>query len=394
MSDHEQPSAGITRRRFVAAAGSVGAMTLLPSFARGSVAYGGPNLILVRFGGGVRRRETIEPEHSYSPYLSRVLRERGVVFPRMEMSNLQDVVTSHGQGTLYLATGRYDKYEDIEQKPFSDRFEPKVPTVFEYLRKSFEVPAHQTLIVNGEDRTAEEFYTFSNHHLFGIDYRSHVLSLYRYKVWLLRRKIQEGRFQGEDLDKAQRELASMERVDYRQSERTGQGPALDAFWERWRVHYGESGFVNARGDRLLTELALRALVVLKPRLMMINFQDPDYVHWGQAWHYTRAISIIDRGLEQLVAAVNGDPHYRDNTVFVVVPDCGRDDNRFTRLPYQHHFNSRSAREIWALVFGSGVAREIVVNDVVDQISIASTIGALMGFETPFAEGEPLHQVFS
>ncbi|MEE9254148.1 MAG: hypothetical protein V3U43_04395, partial [Pseudomonadales bacterium] len=373
---------------------SVGAMALAPSFARGSSAYGGPNVILVRFGGGVRRRETIESDHSYSPYLSRVLRAQGVLFPRMEISNIPGIVTSHGQGTLYLITGRYDKYEDIDQKPFSDRFAPKVPTVFEYLRKRFDAPAHQTLIVNGEDRTAEEFYTFSNHHLFGIDYRSHVLSLYRYKVWLLRRQIDEGRFEGDELAKAGLELAKMERVDYRQSERTGQGAVLDGFWERWREYYGQSGLVNARGDRLLTELALRGLAELKPRLMMINYQDPDYVHWGQAWHYTRAISIIDRGLEQLVAAVNADPHYRDNTVFVVVPDCGRDDNRFTRLAFQHHFNSRSAREIWALVFGSGVAQGIVVNDVVEQINVASTIGALMGFETPFAEGEPLHQVFS
>jgi hypothetical protein len=391
---NQRRTSGLTRRRFVGAAGSLGAMMLGAPLARGSPANAGPNVIVVRFGGGVRRRETIEPEHSFSPYLSRVLRTRGVLFPNMEISNMTDVVTSHGQGTLYLITGRYDKYEDIEQKPFSDRFEPKVPTVFEYLRKSFDIPAHQTLIVNGEDRTAEEFYTFSNHHQFGIDYRSHVLSLYRYKVWLLRRQIAEGRFEGQARQRAERTLSQMQRVDYRQSERSGQGGVLDGFWERWSDHYGESGFINARGDRLLTELSLRALQELKPRLMMINYQDPDYVHWGQAWHYTRAISIIDRGLEQLVAAVEGDPHYRGNTVFVVVPDCGRDDNRFNRVAFQHHFNSRSAREIWALFFGTGITPGVLVNDPVDQISVAATIGKLMGFDTSLAEGAPLRQVFS
>lgn len=390
---NQRRTSGLTRRRFVTATASLGAMMLASPLARGSPRYTGPNVILVRFGGGVRRRETIELQHSYSPYLSRVLRARGVLFQSMEISNMSDVVTSHGQGTLYLITGRYDKYEDVEQKAFSDRFEPKVPTVFEYLRKSFDVPAHRTLIVNGEDRTAEEFYTFSNHHQFGIDYRSHVLSLYRYKVWLLRRQIAEGRFEGQARQRAERTLSQMEQVDHRQSERTGQGSVLDGFWERWHGHYGESGFINARGDRLLTELALRALEELKPRLMMINYQDPDYVHWGQAWHYTRAISIIDRGLEQLVAAVNADPHYRDNTLFVVVPDCGRDDNRFNRVPFQHHFNSRSAREIWALFFGTGIAPGVLVDEVVNQISVAATIGGLMGFKTPLAEGAALHQVF-
>ncbi|MEJ2131354.1 MAG: hypothetical protein P8Y95_06985, partial [Gammaproteobacteria bacterium] len=189
-------------------------------------------------------------------------------------------------------------------------------------------------------------------------------------------------------------LAKMERIDYRQSERTGQGSVMEGFWERWRRHYGDNGFVNARGDRLLTELALRALDELKPRLMMVNYQDPDYVHWGQAWHYTRAISIIDRSLRHLVAKVDADPYYHNDTVFVVVPDCGRDDNRFTRLPFQHHFNSRSAREIWALFFGSGIPGGVVVDQVADQISVAPTIGALMGFETPLTEGAPLHQVFA
>ena len=44
--------------------------------------------------------------------------------------------------------------------------------------------------------------------------------------------------------------------------------------------------------------------------MMINYQDPDYVHWGNASHYTRAISVIDQGLARLVATVEADEHYR------------------------------------------------------------------------------------
>ena len=44
-----------------------------------------------------------------------------------------------------------------------------MPTIFEYLRRHYDVPEHQALIVNGEDRINEEFYTFSNHHLFGVN---------------------------------------------------------------------------------------------------------------------------------------------------------------------------------------------------------------------------------
>jgi hypothetical protein len=38
--------------------------------------YTGPNVIVLRFGGGVRRRETIDPDHTYSPYLCKELTKR------------------------------------------------------------------------------------------------------------------------------------------------------------------------------------------------------------------------------------------------------------------------------------------------------------------------------
>lgn len=355
--------------------------------------YRGPNVIVVRFGGGVRRRETIDPEHTYAPFLCHELRRRGVLWKDMEIDMLEGVETSHGQGTLYLLTGKYDRFKDIGGKFLGQRFEAKVPTVFEYLRRNYRVPAHQTLIINGEDRTDEEFYSFSNHHLFGARFRSNVLSLYRFKVYLLRRQIAAGRWSGKDLEQKQRELAKLASLDYRTEGEDRQGAEIEAFWERWREYYGETGFVNPRGDRLLTELALRALRDLRPKLMMINYNDPDYVHWGNMTHYTRGVAIIDDGLRQLVAAVDADPEYRDNTIFMVVPDCGRDSNPFAAVPCQHHFGSRSSHEIFGLAFGPGVPKGVVVDKRVDQTSVAGTIGRWMGFDADLAEGGTLEEAF-
>src|SRR5436305_9195982 len=142
--------------------------------------YGGPNVIIVRFGGGARRRETIDAETTYAPFLRHEFAKRGTLFTKMEIDSFTPTVgvdTSHGQGTLYIITGKYEKYKDITNKFFAERFESKAPTIFEYLRKSYDVPEYQTLIVNGEDRSNEEFYTFSNHHLYGINFRSNTLSL-------------------------------------------------------------------------------------------------------------------------------------------------------------------------------------------------------------------------
>ena len=356
--------------------------------------YRGPNVILIRFGGGARRRESIAPETSFSPYLCRDLIKRGTLFSRMEIAQLKGLNTSHGEGTLNIVTGKYDTYKDVEGKFLGARFEPRVPTIFEYLRARFAVPEHRTLIVNGEDRPDEEFYTFSNHFAYGINYRSNMLSLYRFKAYLMRQQIEQGKLSGKDLEAKRKELAKWERVDRRTHDADRQGAQLETFWERWREFYGETGLVNPRGDRLLTELTVRAIRQLRPRLIMVNYNDCDYVHWGNLTHYTRGVAIMDEGLRQIVAAVEADEEYRANTIFVIVPDCGRDSNPYVDVPCQHHFNSRSSHEIFALLFGPGIPKQTVVDRTTDQSQIAATIGHFMGFPAAHAEQQVLTEAIA
>ncbi|GIW87506.1 MAG: hypothetical protein KatS3mg108_1830 [Isosphaeraceae bacterium] len=356
--------------------------------------YDGRNVILIRFGGGVRRQETIDADASYAPFLKNVLAPQGVLFPQMQITDAPGIVTSHGEGTLNILTGKYDVYRDIDGRLLGARFEAKVPTLFEALRKAYDVPTSQALIINGEDRIDEEFYSFSNHHLFGVDYRSSVLSLYRFKLHLLRRDLEQGRYSGRQEPEKRQELRRLEQLDRRARDVAFRSPEIDHFWDQWAAYYGRSGLVNPRGDRLLCELALRALRTLRPRLMLINFNDPDYVHWGNPSHYTRGVTIIDESLQRIHQAVEADDFYRGRTVFVVVPDCGRDNNPLVAVPYQHHFNSAHARRIFAVLWGPGIDRGRIVDRPVEQCQIAATVSALMGFEMPYAEGQPLAEAFA
>ncbi|MEM9480630.1 MAG: hypothetical protein AAGA58_13325 [Verrucomicrobiota bacterium] len=396
---HPTPTA-FPRRRFLSGAAALTASPLLPAHAAidpstASARYEGPRVIIVRFGGGVRRRETIDPAHTYSPFTCKEFAKRGTLFTDMRIDEAEGVQTSHGEGTLNILTGIFDSYKDIENRIFGGRFEAKVPTVFEYLRKQFHVPEHETLIINGEDRTQEEFYSFSNHHLFGAGFKSETLSLFRFKVWLLKRDLANGKYTGKELAKKQKEFDEMVRLDYRLGPKgSDQGPEINAFWKNWSEFYGDSGFVNPRGDRLLTDISIRALHQLKPKLMMINYNDPDYVHWGNMSHYTRGISVIDNGLERLTQVTQTLDEYRDNTIFVVVPDCGRDTNPYAHVPCQHHFNSQSSREIWALLVGPGIEKNTVVDYPVFQNAIAPTIGQLMGFKADLADGSVLEQALA
>lgn len=404
------PFAQIDRRSFLRTSAFAGFATGLPfggpvvlgeDSASVRPRYTGPNVILIRWGGGARRRESIHPQHTLAPYLCHELIPQGVLYPKMEIAQFEGLNTSHGEGTLNLITGKYDRYRDaadsrpdLHPKFLGARFEAKVPTLFEYLRESYDISDHQALIINGEDRADEEFYNFSNHHLFGVRYRSQTLSLRRYKTWLLREKLRQGTIPADHVETQRKELAKLESLDYRLTHETGQGAAIDGFWSRWRGYYGDSGLVNPRGDRLLTELSIRAIRELRPRLLMVNYQDCDYVHWGYLDHYTRAVGIMDEGVRSIVQAVAADPEYRENTVFALVPDCGRDDNPFVDVPCQHHFGSRSAHEIFALFWGAGIAKKKSVHKLQDQTSIATTLGALMKVHPAYAEGNALEEVFA
>ncbi len=385
----------LTRRRFSAGlAGTVaaaGAGSLLPQPAK-AASYRGPNVIIVRFGGGVRRIETVEPQTSFAPFLLNVLAKRGVLIPNVTIDRIHGGDTSHAEGTLNILTGRYKSYRKVGDRGLAPLLEPSQPTLFEYLRKAFDIPSHQALLVNGEDRPQEEYLTYGGHKHYGVAFRSEVLGLYRYKLYRLARLLEEGRRPEPELAKARKQLEKLRSYDYRGTAQE-QSAALDRFWERWQAYYGDDSFRAPRGDRLLTELAIRGLKELKPRLMMINYQDPDYVHWGNASHYTRAIAVIDQGLQQLTTAVEADEDYRGRTVFVIVPDCGRDANPLMSVPFQHHFNSRSAHEIFALIWGAGITQGRVLDKNVDQTSFAATVGAVMGFKAN-AEGRVLSEVFA
>jgi len=352
--------------------------------------YQGPNVVLVRFGGGVRRAETIDEAATWAPYLRQVLAPRGTFIPDLRIDKLEGVNTSHAEGTLNLLTGRYLAYRDLSEA-LGDRLEPTEPTLFEYLRSAFDIPSHQVLLVNGEDRPQEEFFTFGAGDHFGVDYRSEILSLHRYKLYRTGVQLEEGGLTDERRTAIEEERAGLLSQDPRGAT-PDPSPEVRAFWARWRQSFGDSGFKNPRGDRLLTELSVRAMAELKPRFLMVNYQDPDYVHWGNPSHYTRAIRVIDEGLQRLVAAADADPFYRDNTIFVITPDCGRDANPLAEVPFQHHFNSRSAHEVWAVIFGPGIGKG-VIDTPIDQSAIAPTIAAAMGFAAHRAEGNAIEGAF-
>ena len=100
--------------------------------------YRGPNVILVRFGGGARPAECIntDPNKNFAPFLKNVLAKRGTLYPRMMIDSFTPTVgvdTSHGQGTMYLITGKYEKLQGVS---FDEDFRRRYPGTKPQDRKS------------------------------------------------------------------------------------------------------------------------------------------------------------------------------------------------------------------------------------------------------------------
>ena len=123
-----------TRREFMASALTAGLGMGLSGELWGAErkTYRGPNVIIVRFGGGVRRRETIRERKTYAPYLLRELVPQGTFYRNMEIDRFKDLDTSHGEGTLNILTGHYARYQVDSKDPLISglrrRFRPCLST--------------------------------------------------------------------------------------------------------------------------------------------------------------------------------------------------------------------------------------------------------------------------
>ncbi len=385
----------ITRRNFTKSLFAATAYASLTSpemaFAAKRPSYRGPNIVIIRYGGGVRRLETIGAE-SYSPYMMKHLAPRATLYPNMVIDQIRGHETSHGQGTINIITGKYEAYQEISNRFLGGVLQPTQPTLFEYFRKSYDIAPHETLIINGENRLEDESLNFGTHHQYGVDFRSEFLSSAKFKTFLYQTQLENDSLTAEQQVDLQSKLAELQKKAVNLPPLSKTPAPILRFWQKWQDYYGQTGFKTPRGDRLTTEMTLWAMRDLKPKMMMVNFQDPDYVHWGIASQYTRAISIIDQGIEAITKYADQDPFYRDNTVFVIVPDCGRDNNPLLDIPFQHHFNSKSAHEIFCMIYGPKIQKNKIITRPTDQSMITQTIAQIMGFKAHHAENQILDEI--
>lgn len=166
----------------------------------------------------------------------------------------------------------------------------------------------------------------------------------------------------------------------------------------WSLHpsygpeYGATMITNAGDDTTTYETLLQVIESSHPRLMLINLRDVDkWGHVGTFEEYTRSIQIADSLVFEFYNNLQSDPFYAGNVTLLVTTDHGRIDD--AHGGYHHHgLGTHGDRNCFFVALGPDIKEGEVVDEFATFMDIAPTIGELLGFETPFAEGRVMAEM--
>jgi hypothetical protein len=154
---------------------------------------------------------------------------------------------------------------------------------------------------------------------------------------------------------------------------------------------------NIEDDKKVLAKVLEVMDTDKPRLMFVNFGVTDHTAHTNKWElYTEAIRNCDLMVGKLWEKVQSTPGYKDATTLVFTTDHGRHTDKPDQLKggfASHGDSCPGCQHIFLLIVGPDANRGAVVDRRVLQIDIAPTVGELLGFQTPLAEGGVLTDCF-
>lgn len=138
--------------------------------------------------------------------------------------------------------------------------------------------------------------------------------------------------------------------------------------------------------------------IYHPSLMVVNLRDVD--HYGHEIPelgysaYTSKIIAADQIAYDLWQKIQNDPYYKDKTDLIITTDHGRDTNGYLEGAVSHGSRNHGDRHIMFLAIGPDFKQNEVVNIKRDHVDIAPTVGAILDFQTPYADGAVMSELFN
>lgn len=123
-----------------------------------------------------------------------------------------------------------------------------------------------------------------------------------------------------------------------------------------------------------------------PRLILVNFPTTDTKGHTGIWdNYINALTNADKLVYQLWQKIQSDSIYQGTTTMFVTNDHGRHTDSFKN----HGDDCEGCEHIMLLAIGRDVPKGKINSEEYHQIDITKTVGNLLDFSTPVADGKNL-----
>jgi hypothetical protein len=367
------------RREFLRSAAGLGAASAFCGFSplRAAGLPAGQKVIVATFGGGARDEETFAPEGRENiPNMLGTLLPQSAFFARVQNHG----ILGHYVATASLATGVYETFNNYAAVP------PDNPTIFEYFRKGLNRPAADAWVVapsNGFNRIGE-----SGNRGYGAGLGAGVI---------LPKRLLKAAMPVNSSDDYSHLLRDNYEEPFYTPELAGNEIEFRQLEDILRLSMGDfkqHALTLSSPDELSVYVLRQLMKQLAPSLLWITLHDIDVAHSGAYSLYIDGIRRSDRLCADIWKAVQDNPEYAGKTTMFILPDFGRDSD-FTAggNGFQHHRTGDTlSRTTWMMVLGPRVRQGTFIDRPVESLDLVPTLGALLGFGTPLAQGRPLAEV--
>jgi hypothetical protein len=141
------------------------------------------------------------------------------------------------------------------------------------------------------------------------------------------------------------------------------------------------------GDPDVLEHIKEAMQKDRPKFILANFGVTDHTAHSGRWDvHLGAVRNADSVIRDLWLAIQSDPNYKDLTTLVITNDHGYMDFGDHEGFAEHGDASEGSRHIMLLILGPDTPIGKIVDTPAYQVDIAPTVGELLGFQTPLAQG--------
>jgi hypothetical protein len=395
------PSAQLRRRSLLCTAAAAGAgLAAAPLLGRSADVLAAPadpktprsktqHVIVVAFAGGVRQRDCIGTPQNV-PNLMRIAK-KGSVLTSVKAANL-----GHYGAALAIFTGC------PEAQGIRENARGSSPTLFEYLRKDADLPAHEVWLSTTAGAQTVNF-TYGTNPDYGAKYGANLIGtdgLFNAEF----RDLIEGFGQvsvpsGDEAARIEKLARSLdaEAAGGAGSDRLVNDPSANLRIQRYILEElrGDTSAITGpgAGDAKAIRVARNLLRLFKPKVIGIVLQNADVAH-GSYNAYVDVIRRNDNEVGLLWDAVQADRDLKDTTSIFVLPEFGRDAALNQRNGLDHGDASEDLHRIFCVAAGPDFRQDRVIQKPVDAFDICPTVADLFGAKAPAARGKSIRAMLA